>query len=104
MSRYNYIAKTLQGKSRSGILEAEDEHELARILRKEGSILIKASSEEENDKESEGIITPPADIEGAKETAGTLINPESTKETVNDWKVFSEGLTKLMEARRSSKE
>ena len=50
MSRYNYIAKTLQGKSCSGTLEAKDEHELARILRKEGSILIKATSEEEEHK------------------------------------------------------
>jgi len=58
MSRYNYIAKTLQGKSRSGILEAEDEHELARILRKEGSILIKASSEEEKHKKKFLITVP----------------------------------------------
>ena len=58
MSRYNYIAKTLQGKSRSGILEAEDEHELARILRKEGSILIKAASEEEKHKKKFLITVP----------------------------------------------
>lgn len=47
MPRYNYIAKTLEGEPRSGTLEAKSEHELARILRKEGSILIRAVSEEE---------------------------------------------------------
>ena len=44
MPRYSYIAKTRQGDPRVGILEAENEHELAAILRKEGSILIKAES------------------------------------------------------------
>ncbi len=58
MSRYNYIAKTLQGESRSGILEAEDEHELARILRKEGSILIKAASEKRKHKKKLLITVP----------------------------------------------
>ena len=58
MSRYNYIAKTLQGESRSGTLEAKDEHELARILRKEGSILIKAASEKEKHKKKFLITVP----------------------------------------------
>jgi len=46
MPRYSYIAKTLKGEPKSGVLEAENEHELARILRKEGCILISAISEE----------------------------------------------------------
>jgi len=44
--KYNYIAKTLQGESSSGTLEAKNEHQLARILRREGCILISAESEE----------------------------------------------------------
>lgn len=42
MPKYNYIAKTRDGEPRTGIMEARDEHEIAAILRKEGSILIKA--------------------------------------------------------------
>ncbi len=50
MPRYSYLAKTLKGEPRSGTLLAKNEHELAKILRKEGSILIKATSEEEEHK------------------------------------------------------
>lgn len=46
MPKYNYIGKTLQGEPRSGTLEAKNEHQLARILRTEGCILISAKSEE----------------------------------------------------------
>ncbi len=46
MPSYSYIAKTLRGEKKSGILEAEDKHKLARILRKEGYILISANLEE----------------------------------------------------------
>ena len=46
MPKYNYIGKTLQGEPRSGTLEAKNEHQLARILRTEGCILISAESEE----------------------------------------------------------
>ena len=46
MPRYNYIGKTLQGESRSGTLEAKNKHQLARILRREGCILISAESGE----------------------------------------------------------
>ncbi len=46
MPKYNYIAKTLQGEPRSGTLEARDEHQVARILRREGCILISTRSEE----------------------------------------------------------
>lgn len=58
MPRYNYIAKTLKGEPRSGTLSAKSEHELARILRKEGSILIKATSEEEEHKKKFLITVP----------------------------------------------
>ena len=40
MANYNYIAKNRQGEPKSGILEAEDEHQLAAMLREEGYILI----------------------------------------------------------------
>ncbi|OGZ17563.1 MAG: hypothetical protein A2V72_01470 [Candidatus Nealsonbacteria bacterium RBG_13_37_56] len=42
MADYNYIAKNRQGEPKSGILEAEDEHQLAAMLREEGYILIKS--------------------------------------------------------------
>jgi len=42
MANYNYIAKNRQGEPKSGILEAEDEHQLAAMLREEGYILIKS--------------------------------------------------------------
>jgi len=46
MPRYNYIAKTIKGEVKSGILKAEDKHELARILRKQGYVLISANPED----------------------------------------------------------
>ena len=46
MPKYNYIGKTLQGEPRSGTLEAKNEHQLARILRREGCILISVEREE----------------------------------------------------------
>jgi type IV pilus assembly protein PilC len=42
MSLYSYVAKTKQGETKIGNLEARDEHELAVILRKEGYLLIKS--------------------------------------------------------------
>src|SRR4030042_614810 len=42
MADYNYIAKNRQGEPKSGILEAEDEHQVAAMLREEGYILIKS--------------------------------------------------------------
>jgi len=47
MPRYFYTAKTFQGESKSGILEAKDKHQLARILRQEGYVLISADLDEE---------------------------------------------------------
>jgi len=46
MPKYLYIAKSLKGEAKSGIMEAPDEHYLAKILRQEGYLLISASTEE----------------------------------------------------------
>ncbi|HHE76529.1 MAG TPA: type II secretion system F family protein, partial [Candidatus Parcubacteria bacterium] len=42
-----YVAKNLKGEPRSGVVEAKDEHELARILREEGYLLVSFHAEEE---------------------------------------------------------
>ncbi|MDI6603220.1 MAG: type II secretion system F family protein [Patescibacteria group bacterium] len=44
MPQYFYTAQSLRGESKSGVLEAKDEHQLARTLRQEGWILIRAES------------------------------------------------------------
>lgn len=58
MPRYSYIAKTLAGEPSSGTLEAKNEHELARILRNEGCILIEATLEEDFKKKKFTISLP----------------------------------------------
>ena len=58
MPRYSYIAKSLDGKTHSDILEAKNERELAKILRREGYILIKAESEEKKYKRKLAISIP----------------------------------------------
>ncbi|MDI6591584.1 MAG: type II secretion system F family protein [Patescibacteria group bacterium] len=58
MARYFYTAKSLKGESKSGILEAKDKHELARILRQEGYILIRAILEKEIKKKKFEITLP----------------------------------------------
>jgi type IV pilus assembly protein PilC len=45
MPKYFYKATSPTGESESGVLEAEDEYELARLLRKKGCILISATEE-----------------------------------------------------------
>lgn len=47
MPQYFYIAKSLKGEEKSGIAEAKDERQLAKTLREQGFILIKAEAEEE---------------------------------------------------------
>ena len=47
MPRYIYTAKSLKGEIKSGVLETEDERQLARILRQEGYVLISANLEKE---------------------------------------------------------
>lgn len=46
MAKYSYIAKSQKGEERAGILEAKDEYQLARILRNEGLLLVKAEPAE----------------------------------------------------------
>jgi len=46
MPKYFYTAKSFSGEGRTGILEAKDEFQVARILRQEGYILISAHLEE----------------------------------------------------------
>ncbi len=50
MPRYQFQAKTSEGRPHTGVMEAKDEHQLARILRKEGYILIEAKTQEEKRK------------------------------------------------------
>lgn len=59
MPRYLYTAKSLTtGESKSGILEAKDEYQLARILRQEGLLLIRAELEEKLRKKRLEISLP----------------------------------------------
>lgn len=59
MPRYSYLAKTLEGEPKSGVLEAKSQHELAGILRKEGCILVKATTKGEIVKKKKLIISLP---------------------------------------------
>jgi len=47
MPKYFYTAKSLKGKNKKGALETKDIHQLAKRLREEGFILIKAEAETE---------------------------------------------------------
>lgn len=50
MPRYTYIAKTREGLSKKGVLDVGNESDLAKTLRAEGSILIKAELENKKSK------------------------------------------------------
>jgi len=50
MPHYSYTAKSLAGEEKSGELEAKDMHQLARSLRSEGLILIRANPESRKEK------------------------------------------------------
>lgn len=58
MPKYFYTAKSSTGEDKSGFLEAKDVNQLARILRQEGSILIRATSQEELTKRRFEIHLP----------------------------------------------
>lgn len=58
MPNYFYTAKTLKGETKSGVLSAEDTHKLARRLRKEGLVLIRAVLEEEKQPRKFKISLP----------------------------------------------
>lgn len=45
--KYFYIAKSLNGENKTGLMEAEDIHQLSRVLHNQGYVLISANLEEE---------------------------------------------------------
>jgi len=59
VAKYFYEARSLTGELKSGILEAKDEHELSRILRQDGYLLVKVSSEGETLKKKKFEISIP---------------------------------------------
>jgi len=59
VAKYFYEARSLTGELKSGILEAKDEHELSRILRQDGYLLVKVSSEGETIKKKKLEISIP---------------------------------------------
>jgi len=59
MPKYFYTAKSLKGESKTGILETEDIHQLAKKLREQGFILIKAETEAEAAKKRKFEISLP---------------------------------------------
>lgn len=50
MPNFNYTAKSLGGETKTGNMEAKDAHNLARTLRQEGLILIRAEAENKKEK------------------------------------------------------
>jgi type II secretory pathway component PulF len=52
MPKYSFLAKSLDGKSEKGVLEAKDEFELAKVLKERGMILIRAEKIKEKKKVS----------------------------------------------------
>jgi type IV pilus assembly protein PilC len=59
MPKYFYSAKSLKGESKTGTLEAKDIHQLAKKLREQGFILIKAETETEIAKKRKFEIALP---------------------------------------------
>jgi len=59
MPRYIYTAKTQEGEDKSGTAEAKTERELARTLRQQGLILIRAELEEKEKKKRKFEISLP---------------------------------------------
>ena len=56
--RFFYTAQSPTGESKSGVMEAKDTHQLARVLRQEGLVLIKAELEEKAKKKKFEISLP----------------------------------------------
>jgi type IV pilus assembly protein PilC len=50
MPKYSFLAKSLDGRTETGVLEAKDEFELAKMLREKGLILIKVEKKKEKKK------------------------------------------------------
>jgi len=59
MPKYLYTAKSLKGESKTGTREAKDKYQLARILHREGYVLIKADLEKEEVKKRKLEISLP---------------------------------------------
>ena len=59
MPKYIYTAKTSTGETQTGTMEAKDEHQLARTLRQQGLILIRAELEEKEKKKRKFEISLP---------------------------------------------
>lgn len=57
MPRFLYTAKTRNGESKKGTIEATNEHDLARILREEGCVLVKSEVEGGKPKVNIPMIT-----------------------------------------------
>ncbi len=51
MPIYNYAAKNIKGEKKEGMLEAKDEHSLAKVLREEGYILTLVEEEQKRERE-----------------------------------------------------
>lgn len=58
MATYSYTAKTLKGETKTGILEVADEYQLARTLRQQGLILIRAELKEKEKKRKFELSLP----------------------------------------------
>lgn len=58
MPRYFYIAKSFKGEEKSGLMEAKDEHQLARILHQQGYVLISANLEGKKISQKRELIIP----------------------------------------------
>jgi len=67
MPKYFYTAKSLKGEEKSGALETKDIHQLAKKLREQGFILIKAETGEKAAKERKFAISLPFGGVGLKE-------------------------------------
>lgn len=50
MPQYFYVAKSMEGETKNGFLEAKDQHELAKLLHDEGYVLVSADIEEKEEK------------------------------------------------------
>lgn len=59
MPIYSYIAKSLKGEEKSGTLEVKDKHYLAKILKKQGFILIRAERQDKKEKKKISEISIP---------------------------------------------
>ena len=58
MPKYFYIAKSQKGEEKTGYLEAKDTRQLARALKQEDFILVRAEEEERTEKKKFGIRLP----------------------------------------------